>query len=87
MWSRRLTAHRLAAQGSNMPCAAGTLSVGPDNLDFRRRRRRAHPGTEAAMSKQREACIWVRSVVSPPLRPAAGRLCQKDTQEKRRDEL
>ena len=58
--SHRLTAYKLAVRGSNMPCAAGTLSLGPDNLHFRRRLRRAYPGTEEAMREQREACIEVR---------------------------
>jgi len=43
-----------------MPCAAGTLSLGPDNLYFRRRLRRAYPDTEQAMRAQREECVEVR---------------------------
>jgi len=60
--ARRLSLYQLAVRGSNMPCAAGRVSLGPDNLDFRRRLRRAHPATEAAMRKQREDCLQVRSV-------------------------
>ena len=45
-----------------MPCAAGRIALGPDNLDFRRRLRLAHPETEAAMREQREACVQARSV-------------------------
>ena len=57
----RLTAYKLAVRGSNMPCAAGSLSLGPDNVHFRKRLRQAHPETEEAMRKQREACVEARS--------------------------
>ncbi len=48
-----------------MPCAAGRVSLGPDNLDFRRRLRLVHPDTEEAMRKQREECVEVRSGFVP----------------------
>ncbi len=58
---RRLTAHKLSVRGSRMPGAAVGLTVGPDNIDFRKRLRRAHPETEKAMQKQRRACVQVRT--------------------------
>ncbi len=36
------------------------MSLGPDNLHFRKRLRRAHPETEDAMRRQRQACLEVR---------------------------
>jgi len=53
---RRLTAYKLAIRGSRMPGAVDGFSLGPDSVNFRRRLRQAHPETEAAMKKQREAC-------------------------------
>ncbi len=63
--SSRLSAYRLVVRGSNMPCAAGSLSLGPDNLYFRRRLRRAYPDTEQSMRAQREECAEVRRQFCP----------------------
>ena len=57
---RRLTTYKLAACGSRMPGAATGFTLGPDNVHFRRRLRRAHPETEEAMHKQRKTCVEVR---------------------------
>lgn len=43
-----------------MPWAAEGLSLGSDNECFRQHLRQAHPETEEAMVKQREACVKAR---------------------------
>ena len=59
---RRLTVYDLAVRGSWLPGGAVGLTIGPDNIEFRRRLRRAHPETEEALQAQRQACSQARPV-------------------------
>ena len=43
-----------------MPCAGGRVFLGPDNLHFRKRLRRAHPKTDDVMRRQRQMCLEAR---------------------------
>ncbi len=65
---RRQTAYKLAARGSRMPGAAVGFTLGPDNVYFRRRLRRLHPETEAAMHEHRRAIVEVRTSADRALR-------------------
>ena len=50
-----------------MPGAAVGFTLGPDNVHFRGRLRRAHPETEEAMHKQRNGCVEVRTLQAASL--------------------
>ncbi len=58
-----------------MPGAAAGFTLGPDNVYFRRRLRRAHPETEDAMHEQRRDIVEVRTLqhASNALEPASPR--------------
>lgn len=55
-------AHGLQAGRSKQPGAAAGFTLGPDNVCFRTRLRRAHPETEDAMHRHRRAIVEVRAL-------------------------